>query len=163
MPATTSALVAAALISGGISAFGQYKEGQEASAAYRYNADIAEQEADFIRQGAVLNEYRQRKRLQAVTGAQAARYAKSGVSVLTGTPLDVMTDSIANAELEISIDQWNAENMARRKRSEAQMLRRYGKSAMSMARTKMAGTLLTTAVDTGFKLYSEKGKTKVGK
>lgn len=144
MPSFTSILAATAMIGGGLSAFGQYKEGQEAKKVSEYNAQIAEQEAGVIRQNAELNLFRQRKELAGVTGGQIAGYAKRGVSPTTGTPLDVIADTISNAELEIQIGQWNSEQEARRKENEAKMGRYYGKESAKLATTKAFGTLLST-------------------
>ena len=140
---------------------------KETKEAANYNAKIDEQnarlirtgarrEAGIIRQNAVLNEYRQRKRLEYITGEQTGAYAARGVSVSTGSPLDVMAETIAAGELEIAIGQWNAENetavstynaevAARNKESEAKLRRRYGKSAATTATYQAAGTLLSTA------------------
>lgn len=155
------------LVGGVMSAYGQYQEGQETKKMQEYNAKINEQnaalmragaakEASIIRQNAILNEYRQRKQMAYVTGEQVGGYAARGVSVGTGSPLDVVADSIANAELEIAIGKWNAENeiavltynaevAARNKESEAKMRRMYGQAAATTATYKAGGTLLSSA------------------
>lgn len=162
-----------------ISMYGSYQEGQDAQKAANYNATIEEQEAgliragaaretDIIKQNAVLNEYRQRKDLETLTGRQVSGYAASGVSVGTGSPLDVIADSIATNELDISINKWNAENEAtmvaynaetgaRGKESSATMLRRYGKASATKGMYKAGSTLLSSAST----LYKG-GKTKIG-
>ena len=158
MPAMTSSLAALAMIGGGLSAFGQYQEGVESKKAADYNAAIAESEAGLIRSNAALNLYRQRKQLQAVTGEQIAGYARAGVSVSTGSPLDVVADSISNAELEMEIGQFNLRQEALRRESEAKMLRKYGREDLRLAKYRAVGTLLTTAVETGTRI----GKEKIG-
>lgn len=185
MPAVTSVLAAAALVGGGISAYGQYRQGQESKEAEDYNARILEEQAanermvsnretDIIRQNAILNEYRTRKSLASVTGQQVSGYAGRGVNVSTGSPLDVMANTIANAELEIAIGNWNAENeiavssynaeiSARNKESEARMRRLYGKSAATNATYKAVGTLLSAGAEGYSRLSKEKpGKVKIG-
>ena len=163
MPTMTSILAATALVGGGITAFGQFKEGQEAKEAADFNAQIAEQEAGLVRQGAALNLYRQRKQLDIVTGRQVAGFARAGVSVATGTPLDVVADSISNAELEIDIGQFNAEQEARLRESRAKELRRTGRQAARIGTTQAVGTLLTTAVQAGSRISKEKpGKKLIG-
>jgi len=184
MPALTSVLAGAALVGGGISAFGSYQQGQETKRAQEYNASINEQEsalalaggkreADIIKQNQVLNEYRQRKELEISKGAIVGGYAKSGVSVGTGSPLDVMADSISNAELEIAIGNWNAKNEAdtalynsqitsSQKTSEANMRRLYGKSAATNATYQGVGTLLSSATQYGTAMNKEVPKTKIG-
>lgn len=180
MPAITSVLAVASLVGGAVSAFGQMEEGREEQRAQEYNARVLEQNAaaeraaaaqkvKVIKENAVLNEYRDRKSLATVTGEQVAGYAGRGVSVGTGSPLDVIADSIANAELEIAIGNWNTENevatttynaelAARNKESEARMRRLYGKSAATNAMYSGLGTLLTS----GTTAYSRLSKEKIG-
>jgi len=180
MPAITSVLAVAGLVGGGISAFGQMQAGQEEKQAQDYNAQILEQnaateravaarETDIIKQNAVLNEYRARKSLAITTGEQTGSYAARGVSVGTGSPLDVMADSIANATLEIDIANWNAENeakattynaeiAAKNKESEARLRRLYGKSAATNSMYSGLGTLLTS----GTTAYDRLSKEKIG-
>ena len=154
----TSGLAALSLIGGGLTAWGQIKSGQEEKSAADYNAAIAESEAGLIRANAALNLYRQRKQLQTVTGRQVAEYARAGVSVGTGTPLDVVADSISNAELEIDIGQFNLEQEARFRESQAKELRRTGRQAQRLATTRGIGTLLMTGVEAGTRI----GKEKIG-
>ena len=150
----------AGLAAGGISAYGQYQSGQQAEQAYNYNAQIARQEADLIKKGADLDEFRSRKQLRQVVGSQVAGYAASGVE-FTGSPLDVIADTIANAELEIAISKFNAEMGARGKISEAGQMKRQGKQARTASQIQAASTLLATAGDYGSKYYVPK-KTKIG-
>lgn len=175
MPASMAAL---SLAGSAVSAFGQYQQGQEQKSMYEYNAKLAEQEAattrmmakretDVIRQNAVLNEYRQRKELAMNTGSQVGAYSASGVSVSTGSPLNVIADSIANQELEIQIGQWNAKNEisavnynaeigASRSMNDAAMKRKYGENAATNAMFQAGSTLLTGATESGWKLGNEK-------
>jgi hypothetical protein len=185
MPATPAIMAISQLTGAGISAYGTYSQGREANTAQSYNASVLEQnasteraiaarEVDIIKKNAVLNEYRSRKALATTTGEQVAGYARRGVSVGTGSPLDVMADSIANAELEIAIGNWNAENEiatttynaevgARNKESEARFRRLYGKSAATNANYSAVGTLLTAGTTAYSQLSKEKfGKEKIG-
>ena len=180
MPAITSTLAIASLIGGGISAFGQMQAGQEQKQQQEYNAQISEQESALIKasaaretsiigQNQVLNEYRMRKEQAIMTGQQVGGYAKAGVAVGTGSPLNVIADSISASELEISIGKWNAENDiattkynaeigATQKLNEAQMRRRYGTSAARTAGYQSVGTLLTS----GTSAYDRLSKEKIG-
>lgn len=151
---------ALSLIFGAWQAFTQFQAGEEEAAAQEYNAQVAEREANLIRQGAKLDEFRSRKQLKAFVSQQTAAYARSGVE-LTGSPLDVIQDTIANAELEIAIDQFNIETAAKGKESEAEMRRYYGKQAKTAQQIQAGTTLLATAGDFGSKYYVPK-KTKVG-
>ena len=182
------ALALLGLIGAGISAYGQYQQGQESKQASMYNASVMEQEAsmaragaerenEITRQNAVLNEYRQRKQMAYSIGSQVGGYAKSGVSVSTGSPLDVMADSISNAELEIQMGQWNAKNEmamntynteigARNRESSAKLQRMYGISNAKNANYQAVGTLLSSGSKYGSALGNEKvpssGATTIG-
>jgi len=160
MGATASTFAGLQLLTGGMSAVSELFAGDRTKKAYDYNANIAEQEANLIRSGANLNEYRQRKQMKSVIGSQVAAYGSSGVE-LTGSPLDVMKEDIANAELEIAIGQFNSEVSARRKESEAKLQRYYGKEAKTASQTKALGTFLATAGDFASKYYVP-SKTKIG-
>jgi len=149
------------LLSGMWSAFNQFQSGQQAGDAYDYNAQIAENDANLVREGAKLDEFRSRKQLRSFVGKQTAAYARSGVE-FTGSPLDVIQDSIANAELEIAINQFNLETQARGKESEANRMREYGDIERKSATTQAATTLLATAGDYASKYYVPKKK-KIGK
>lgn len=177
MAGATTTMAVLGMAGAGLGAFGQYQSGQDAKNQAEYNAKVAQQEAglirtsgnrevDIIRQNAILDEYRQRKSLRESTGTQVARYAKSGVA-FTGSPLDAIADSISNAELEISIGQWNArnnaattawntENAARGAESTASMRRWEGGQAARAGTTKALSTLLTSGTESYSKIKKEK-------
>ena len=158
-------MAGAALVGGAVSAYGQYQQGQDAKKAANYNANIAQQEAGFIRanaaqeaslirENAVLNEYRSRKQLKMNMGSQVASYAARGVT-FTGSPLDIIADSIANQELEIQINKWNSKSeeigvmnrgaqQSSLRESQAKMMRMQGQSAANAGMWNAAGTLLQT-------------------
>ena len=115
------------LLGSGISAYGQYQSGRQAESAYNYNASLAEQNATVVRQSQQLTEYQKKKNLEAQVGHQIAQYAGSGVDVNTGSPIDVMTDTLSKGYLDIAIDKYNAELSARGYESEAAMKRYEGK------------------------------------
>jgi len=160
-----------------MSAYGTYQSGQEQKKMGEYNASVMEGEAnlikagaarenEIIRQNAVLQEYRARKQQAVDVGSMVGAFARSGVSVNTGSPLNYIADQIANSELSISIDKWNAENnvatntynsevSALNKQSNAKLQRIYGTSAATNATYSAAGTLLSSA-------SSYYGKTKIG-
>lgn len=147
------------LITGGIESLFQMFGGNEAQKAYDYNAVIAENEANLIRQGAKLDEYRKRKQLKSFVGRQTAGYASSGVE-FTGSPIDVIQDTVANAELEIAINQFNLETQARGKESEAGRLREAGKAEKTASYIKAGTTLLASAGNYASKYYNPLKKSK---
>lgn len=159
MGAITSTLLAtSALASGGLTAYGQYKQGKDTQKMYDYNAKVAEEEAGVIRQGSILRSAQARKRMKSVIGSQAAGYASSGVE-LTGSPLDVMKDSISNAELDIAVDEYNSDIQAKQRESEARMYRYYGREARREGTTNAMLTLLQEGSKAGMTLSTKLGGT----
>ena len=90
------------LVGTGISAIGQMKAGSQRAGAYRYNAQIAAQQADAARISGRLEETKMRKRFAYTIGSMRAISAKSGVS-FTGSPIMALKDSLTNANLDIAI------------------------------------------------------------
>ena len=152
-----------AVVGVGMQAYGQYQAGQQAKIGGAANASIYEQEAEVTKQNAVLNEARQRKDLRYSVGTMNALYGKSGVSVNTGSPLDAVADSIANAELEIAIGKYNSLADEKMKMSQARLSRAYGADAARTANLQASGTLLQ-GVGTAASRFSKEipAKTKVG-
>ena len=173
----------AAVLGGIVGAVGQYQQGQESKKMYNQQASVAEQEAqqirqsgqreaDIIGQNQVLNEVRQRKQLDKDVGSMIGAYSTRGVSTNTGSPLDVIADSISNAELDIAIGAWNSKVQAdttlyntrigsQNKMSQASLQRQYGQSAARNANWQAAGTLLSS-VGTAASRYGNEKKVKIG-
>ena len=158
MSSVTSALAVAGLVGTGISAFGIFEEGRQEEKAQKFNAQVAEQQATLTREASILEVFKARKRLKALTGTQIAKFAKAGVA-FTGSPLDVIQDSIADVELDIAIDKFNREVSARGFESEAEQRRRAGRLARESGQIRAATTILTGALATGQKFI---GKKKIG-
>ena len=118
--------------------------------AAKYNASISQQNAELTRQGAALEEYKARKTLRKVSGTQRAGFAKAGIE-FTGSPLDVMRDSIANAELDIATNRYNAEISAMGFESEAKQRLYLAKQDRQLAYAKSAISLLKSGAEYGIK------------
>jgi hypothetical protein len=131
----TTALLATGIIGMGMSAYGQYREGQDAAEASQYNANMARQssemEAKMVEQSGELDASRQRKQVSRLIGTQKAYYAGSGVE-LSGSPLDLMIETAAEGELDAQIMEWNAKTKA--------SAIRYGGQSQAAYDEKMAGT-----------------------
>lgn len=96
------------------------REGQTAAAGAKYNASVAEQEAAAINQNAALQEQQlavkgkseqaklSREKVQTIS-EQRARYAKSGVVIEAGSPLEVMGDTAAQYELDLATSKYNTD------------------------------------------------------
>lgn len=109
------------LLGQGLGAFGTIEEGQQASGAYSYNANIATQQAIAVRNRSAITQFEKQKNLESLVGEQRAQYAGSGVKVDTGSPLDVMTDTLSKGYLDKAISAYNDEIAARAYESEAAM------------------------------------------
>lgn len=147
MGAETFAAVAVA--GGVVKAYGQYEAGKESKKAYDYNAGIEEQQALETRTAAALNDFKKRKAVEYAVGAQQAGYAKAGVVTNTGSPLDVLTDSLSNAYLDIAIDDYNYEVAARQHESQAAMDRYTGKQTLRLSKIQAFSTVLESASNFG--------------
>lgn len=112
-----------------ISGVGTVVQGfQEASAAEaaaeaaqrqaQYNAQIQRQQAQHILENQRIQEAQKRKAFKARTGAQLAQIGKAGIE-LAGSPLSLVGRSIAEQELELLNDKYNADIQAYNARSGA--------------------------------------------
>lgn len=119
--------------------------------AYETNAGIARQEADLIRQRAGLDIARKQKQAKRFMGRQVASISKAGV-LLEGSPLDVIQDSAAEAEMDIMITDYNARLAVQAKMSEADQLKRAAKSERISGYVQAGSTLLTAGAGFGSEL-----------
>ncbi len=141
----TTALLALQLGSGLVESFGQKKQGDLAAAASKYNAQIYEQQADLIRQGAAQDKITGRRQKASFLSTQKTNYAFRGVK-LTGSPLLVIADSAANLELDIQNTEFNALTRASYADSAAALSKIYARNQKLAGTTSAGASLLNTAV-----------------
>ena len=111
-----SALLITSIIGVAVSAYGNFREGQDAAEAGEYNARIGREEAALTEQAGALQASRQREQVSRLIGAQKAITAGSGIE-LTGSPIDVMMDTAAEGEFDAQIIEYNTRIQAARLRS----------------------------------------------
>ena len=145
-----------AIVGAGVSALGSIQQGNEEKKAAKFNADILEQQAGLTRTSAELDIARMGKQKTRFVGSQKAGYSKAGVRVGTGSPLDVMADTLAEFELDEMVTRYNAEIQARGLVSESEQMRKAGKAAARAGYYKAGSTLLSTASSA----YSQYGSKK---
>lgn len=87
------------VVGGGIGAYGQLKESEAQARASEYNANVAEMNAEQAILISAQDERRQRIIARKELGSIRAAYGASGVS-MEGSPMDVLAESTANAELD---------------------------------------------------------------
>jgi len=126
----------------GMMAVGQTASAVSAYKANKYNAAVAEQEAEQTMIGARLVEVQKRRQLRQDIGEQVAGYARAGVT-FTGSPIQVMVNDLANAELDIAIGNYNSEIQAQSLRSEAEISKMQARQSLYQGVTQVSGTLLT--------------------
>ena len=80
------------------SSYSQYRAGQAQQSASEFNAAVNMADAKAVQDQAAYAEKLQRRKSSALMGAQRALYAKAGVSISEGTPLDLLAEQAANAE-----------------------------------------------------------------
>lgn len=156
-----TALSALGSISEGESA---YQSGVNMKKAEDYNASVLLTQAEAIQKSADLDIARQAKAARRLKSAQRAAYGKAGV-LLEGSPTEVIVDSAAEAEMDMSITQFNADVEKRAKLSDASY-RTYlgenylaqGEQAQNMGYLKAGTTVLTAASSFATKYGAKKGK-----
>lgn len=105
--ASTAALVGAGITAAGVSTVGSLIKGESQAAANDYNASIARQNALIAQQqGAAAVQAQQRDAARTI-GRAIANYGASGVQVDQGSPMDVLAESVRNAELDKLNIQYN--------------------------------------------------------
>lgn len=139
-------MVAAALISGGVSAYGQYQAGKQQARIANFNAAIAENNAVAAKQWASYNEDRYREQAKFQRARMISAYLKNGVSLEAGTtPMLVLEEQLVQDELEALSIRRGGEGEAGRYRSSAAMSRLEGSAAQTASYYGAGSTLLTSA------------------
>ena len=135
---------AAAVTSAVIGAGGALAQGQAQSQAASYNARIAENSAANARAAAAVEAERERRRAFQITGAQSAAYAKGGVTA-SGSALDVIGDTAAQAEYDALLVTYGGEMKAANAQGEAGAQRFMGDAATRSSYFSAGSSILTGA------------------
>jgi len=138
-----------ALLAGGVSAYSQIKQGQQAEGVGRYNAQVAEQQATSARQAAAVDAENKRRQMDRILGTQRARYGASGVIGSEGSPLLVMMQSEEEAALDVARVRYGGEAQAYGLESEAKLQRFRGTAAKRQGYLGATGSILTGVAGAG--------------
>lgn len=114
----TAGLVIMTVAGGAMKTVSQIAQGKQQAANAEYNAKVAEQQAQAARENAKYqqetltqqSEYEQariQREKQKTQATQRTLYAKSGVRLDEGSPLEVMADTAAQYEMDIAANQYN--------------------------------------------------------
>ena len=147
-----TALLITAMVGVGVTAYSQYKEGQDAAEAAKYNAKVsrrnAELEAVAIEQSGAVEASQKRKEIKRLISTQKAKYGAAGIE-LTGSPLEVMIGTAAEGELDAQIIEYNAKREAYATRygaaSQGIQYERAAEAYQTSGTLKAASTILTSA------------------
>lgn len=128
-----------------VSVAGQIRQGQAAQNAAMYNAKVNEQNATAAEQQAQSQAAMQTHRASMHNGELLAEYGASGVVSGEGSPLEVLAQSAASAEMDRQNIIYNGRVRATSFRNGAQLAITQGETAMQNGYMSAAGTLLQSA------------------
>lgn len=128
-----------------MSAVSAIKEGNAMATAEKANANLADLYASQVRQSGAYEESKIARQKAQTTSTQKARYAKSGVLLTEGSPIEVMADTAAQYEMDIQATRYNTEIDARRYEYESKYRRQMATRYKQLGYTKAAGTVLLSA------------------
>jgi hypothetical protein len=156
-PAVIIAIVGASAAVAGtaVATYAAYQQGQQAQAAGKYNAKVAENQALAARQAAGLRADDLRARARAIESTNVARAAGGGILPTAGSPLFVMADNAMQAELDAQRVQYGGEVEAVGFQSQAR-LARFGARRASEAGMFRAGSTLLSGAATAASFYGGK-------
>lgn len=126
-----------------MTAIGQIRQGQAAKAAADYNAQVANNNAIVAEQQSQSQAMVQGRRAMMQNGGLLANMAANGVEVGEGSPIDILSQSAANAEMDRQNIVYNGRVKAQSLRNQAQLDTFQGETAQSNGFMSAAGTLLS--------------------
>lgn len=89
-----------------VTIFSQIKQGKQEAQVFEFNAAISRQKVELAVASGRITQERLRKRATSFQKRQVAAFAKAGVR-LTGSPLQVLSDTAAELEFDILIEDFN--------------------------------------------------------
>ena len=138
-----------AIISALVSAGSMIYSAQQQRKTAEYRAQLAEEAGEEVKAGTELEVARHRERTKRLQARQRASYAKAGV-LMEGSPLEVLADSAAQADLDEMIIEHGGQARASAYEREGMFMRQYGKSQQTAGYIKAGSSLLSGA----YKAYS---------
>jgi len=133
----------ATLLGSGLKGLGQIQSGYDADLAYQFNAAVARANAAAVQTSSDFDIARLKKAKKSLSSAQLAGYSKAGVK-MEGSPIDVMINSAAEAEIDILINKYNTQMKTISLNAQAEQDEASGKSAIRQGWLGAGSTLLST-------------------
>lgn len=132
--------------------------GQTAHKIGEYNATVDEADALQLELDSMESVKRMRAEGKKFVGSQRARYAKGGVVVDTGSPLEVMAETEGMLKLQELDYERQARQQAAKLRRSAQMSRFYGATELKASQTRSAASLLSGVGNAASMYFNARGK-----
>lgn len=143
----TGAMLAAdvALATAAVSATSQIQQGKYQQEMAEYNAALATQEAETVKEAGEYEEREARIEGRRLRAKQLLQFAKGGVVPTTGTPLIVGKKTAVDIEKDIQLQRYGYGLQYSRTLSRARLERMKGKGARRASRWAAGTSLLTGA------------------
>jgi hypothetical protein len=149
--------LAISLLSSFAQADAEIEAGKTAKKIGEYNATIDENDALQTELDSLESVRRMRADGRKFIGSQRASYAKGGVMVDTGSPLEVMSETEGMLKLQ-QLDEFRQSNQqASKLRRSAQMSRFYGETELRASQKKAGATLLAGVGQAAQSYFNAKG------
>jgi len=137
--------ISLAVVSTGLSVYGQMEAAATAKKVGKYNAKVAENQALQTEMDAAENIRRQRIANRKAMSMQMGKFAKAGVVINEGTPLELLSESAATLELEVQDYNRNARVQGQNLRAQGAMSIYTGNQQAQAYQIGAASTLLSGA------------------
>jgi hypothetical protein len=126
-------------IAAGMAAVSAISQANQQKQAAKYNEKVAENQAIASRQEAAANADIQRRKAAKTIGGIEATYGASGVT-LEGSPLEILEESVRNAELDRQTILWSGESRATGYSNTARLENSRASNAMASGMLSAAGS-----------------------
>lgn len=137
----TVALIALTAVTAGVSAMGAMSAANAEANAAKYNASIAERNAQIAKNKGIADEAAKRRETRRMLGKQRAAIGASGLQAV-GTPLLALEETAALGELDALTIRDNANKDQTSYKMDANLSRMRAKSAKRAGTLRAAGALL---------------------
>ena len=124
-----------------VTAYGQYQAGKAQKAAYDYNAQVEERNAQIAKDQAAYDAKQQEKKTRQIIAAQRVAYGAGGFT-MAGTALDTLRQSATEGEMDRMAILYGGDVEAANRKSAATLARFQGKAAKTAGTYAALGTAI---------------------
>ncbi len=134
-------------IGAGLEVAGQYQQAKARKSQAEYNAEAARRQAEAVSAQGRLEQYKLERQKRLAGGAQRALYAKAGVNLYSGSPLEVLADTAAQYDIDLATSKYNTAVGVSNYGYESAYNRYAGRQAMKAGYLQMGSALLTSGAN----------------